>query len=697
MLMRTTVALALITGTTLAMTPASLARADEGIDLPIRRITLYRSGVGYFEHAGTVRGDATIRLRFETDDINDILKSMTLIDRGGGKIGTVSYGSKEPLERRLASFGVDITKANSIGELFQQLRGARLRLTTSDGVIEGTILALENRQVVENAGDNGAVLTQLHVNLVTDRGIRSVSIARINSFELLDESLAEELNLALGALAEQRAERLKTVDLQFLANGNAGDRGVVVSYVHEMPVWKTSYRLVLPESDAPDSKPRIQGWAIVENTTDADWSDVRLSLASGRPVSFTMDLYEPIFMQRPSVPVPVLANVVSRVYDAGRMLAKSVAPGAPAAESASRDRRANREDVMQYGLAFDATASGGWDDQGVGSDALGQTDASAEQVGGQFMYTVDSPVTLERQRSAMLPILSADIQGRRVSIYNAGDNAANPMRGIQITNDSDLHLMPGPIAVYDAGTYAGDAQIPHTSRNQTRLMGYAVDLDVQAQTKPEWDSNLVRLRIVDGLIDQQIKQRRSIEYLFENKDDRAVRTLLVEHARMPGWDLVSPAKPAEELENMYRFELPLPAGGENSMKVIEEIVSSQQLAITSYDLETIMAYSRQGKASQAVVDAISKAARMQSDINTLERRITDLDRERDEIGRDQSRVRENLSRIDRNSDLYERYMTKLTQQEDELEQILTQRDEASGELDRARQALNDYLRNLDVE
>ncbi len=306
-------------------------------------------------------------------------------------------------------------------------------------------------------------------------------------------------------------------------------------------------------------------------------------------------------------------------------------------------------------------------------------------------------MTLERQRSAMLPILSADIQGRRVSIYNAGDNAANPMRGIQITNDSDLHLMPGPIAVYDAGTYAGDAQIPHTSRNQTRLMGYAVDLDVQAQTKPEWDSNLVRLRIVDGLIDQQIKQRRSIEYLFENKDDRAVRTLLVEHARMPGWDLVSPAKPTEELENMYRFELPLPAGGENSMKVIEEIVSSQQLAITSYDLETIMAYSRQGKASQAVVDAISKAARMQSDINALERRITDLDRERDEIGRDQSRVRENLSRIDRNSDLYERYMTKLTQQEDELEQILTQRDEASGELDRARQALNDYLRNLDVE
>ena len=254
MFLRRTVALTLITGSTFALAPSAWARGDEGVDLPVRRITLYRSGVGYFEHAGKVQGDTTIRLRFETDDINDILKSMTLVDLGGGKIGTVSYGSKEPLERRLASFGVDITRANNINELFQQLRGAKLRVATADGTLDGTILGLENRMVVENAGDNAAVVNQPHVNLVTERGIRSVNIARITSFELLDEQLAEELGLALGALAEQRAERLKTVDLQFLGNN---ERTVVVSYVHEMPVWKTSYRLVLPESDAPGSKPRI--------------------------------------------------------------------------------------------------------------------------------------------------------------------------------------------------------------------------------------------------------------------------------------------------------------------------------------------------------------------------------------------------------------------------------------------------------
>lgn len=124
MFLRRTVALTLITGSTFALAPSAWARGDEGVDLPVRRITLYRSGVGYFEHAGKVQGDTTIRLRFETDDINDILKSMTLVDLGGGKIGTVSYGSKEPLERRLASFGVDITRANNINELLQQLRGA---------------------------------------------------------------------------------------------------------------------------------------------------------------------------------------------------------------------------------------------------------------------------------------------------------------------------------------------------------------------------------------------------------------------------------------------------------------------------------------------------------------------------------------------------------------------------------------------
>lgn len=698
MLMRKTAVLALITGTTLSFTPVSFAQADDADTLPVRRITLYRSGVGYFEHAGKVTGDATIRLRFETEDINDILKSMALVDLGGGKIGTVSYGSKEPLERRLASFGVDITKAGNIGELFQQLRGARLSISTGEGVIEGTILGLENRQVVETGADNAVVVSQPHVNLVTDRGIRSVNIARINSFELLDTKLAEELRLALAALAEQRAERLKTVDLRFLGNGQGHERSVVVSYVHEMPVWKTSYRLVLPESDAPDAEPRLQGWAIVENTTDADWNDVRLSLASGRPVSFTMDLYEPIFMERPSVPVPVLANIVSRVYEAGEMMAKSVGrralSPAPAAEA----------DASQFGYR-DRSSLGvlqGMDDSalehfGLAAGGIAQTDATGEQVGGQFMYTVDTPVSLERQRSAMLPILSADIQGRRVSIYNAADNARNPMRGVQLTNDAGLHLMPGPISVYDGGTYAGDAQIPHTSRNQTRLLAYAVDLDVQAKTEQTHDSNLVRLRIVDGLIEQQIKQRRTVEYAFENHDADAVRTMLVEHPRMHGWDLVSPAKPTEELEGMYRFEMPIPAGGDNSMKVIEEVVSYQQVGITSYNLETLVSYSRQGKASQAVIDAVSKAATMQSNINTLERQINELDRERDEIARDQSRIRENMARVDRGSQIYERYVRKLTEQEDQLEQILTRRDEAQTQLEQARQALNDYLRDLDVE
>lgn len=686
MLLRQAAVLTLITGTTLSLAPAAFARAEEGVALPIRRITLYRSGVGYFEHAGKVKGDATVRLRFETDDINDILKSMTLVDLGGGKIGTVSYGSKDPLDRRLASFGVDITKANNLGELLQQLRGAQLRVETTEGAVEGTILGVEHRPT----DVDGTVVNQMYVNLVTKRGIESINTAWIRRFELMDDQLAEELDLALGALAEQRAERLKTVDLSFLGNGKDADRTVVVSYVHEMPVWKTSYRLVLPESDAPESRPRIQGWAIVENTTDADWNDVRLSLASGRPVSFTMDLYEPVYMQRPSVPVPVLANVVTRVYEAGRMMAKGMAP-APAAETATRSRAQIQS--MQRDFAYDGGEAG----FAIGGEALGQSDASGEQVGGQFMYTVDTPVSLERQRSAMLPILSADIQGRRVSIYNAADNRTNPMRGVQLTNDSDLHLMPGPIAVYDAGTYAGDAQIPHTSRDQTRLMAYAVDLDVQAQTKEEWDSNMVRIRIVDGLIDQQIKQRRTIEYSFQSNDADAVRTMLVEHPRMGGWDLVSPKDPAETLEDTYRFEMPVPAGGENSMKVVEETVSRQQIAIFSYDMPTLLGYSRQGKASQAVVDAITKAASMQADINSLERRINELDRERDEIARDQDRLRENMGRVDRGSDLYERYMRKLSEQEDRLEQILESRAEAQSSLEQARAALHEYLRDLDVE
>ncbi len=671
------------------------AAADQ--ELPVRRITLYRSGVGYFERAGQVRDTAQVQLRFDTDQINDILKSLVLLDLDGGRIDAVSYASKEPLERRLASFDVNIADNPSIPALLGQLRGAPLSVTSLEGQVSGTILGVEERTVAPQ-GDAQPYRTPF-LNLLTANGLKSIRIDEITAFEILDAELAGELTKALAALAEHRADDSKTVDLRFAGEGS---RRVVVAYIHETPVWKTSYRLVLPEpeGDGARSPFMVQGWAIVENTTDQDWNDVQLGLVSGQPVSFVMDLYEPLYSFRPELPVPAIPGVFPRAYAAGQ----NVSLGQRLEESRQdRGRIAGKATDasgrrMMTAPAAPAVESGY---AGFSLDEMAEHSVQAQAAGGLvgevFRYQLDAPVTIERQRSAMIPILNANLTGRRVSIFSLADGAAHPMRGVEITNDSDLQLLPGPISVFDGAAYAGDAQIGHIPAGDKRLLAYAADLDVAVLTDVEDQSNLVKVRIVDGLIEQTWTRRNAVTYAFENKDQRSARQMIVEHARLHGWELVNPKKPAELTQNLYRFEVDIPAGETETLDVIHERTDRQSLAVVSFDLGTAVAYHKDGKLSQAVLDVIREVARQQAAINDVERQIQEIDRQTREIHDEQTRIRANMSSVRNASDLYARYVQKLDSQETQLEDLLELRRDKQQELEQKRAELNDYVRGLNVE
>ncbi|MGE3107272.1 MAG: hypothetical protein AB7G11_01450 [Phycisphaerales bacterium] len=712
-----------ITGAACAQgSPAGATRdaAAQSDPLPIRKITLYRSGVGFFEREGAIQGDAHIQLRFNTEQINDIIKSMVVLDRSGGKIDAISYGSKEPIARRLASFGVNIAGNPSIPELLDQLRGAPIRVTAGES-ITGTIMGVEDRLVP--AGKDQAPIEQPHVNLLTATGIRTIAVSGMSSFEILDAELSAELNKALGALAEYRADRFKTVDLHFSANGQAGSRSVVVGYVQESPVWKVSYRLLLPDEPGAartdkKSSLNVQGWAIVENNTDQDWQDVRLALVSGRPVSFQMDLYEPLYLSRPFIPVPTIPGVSPRAYSggmdgalgkalasvgqspfrddqsdedararrrsAGREMAKS-APGSPPAAEPPMEAKSAYTGLSAFDMATYAAASA----------------AGAAEVGEVFQYELASPVTIERQRSAMIPIMSANLSGRRVSIFNAGDGNEHPMRGVELKNDSDLQLLPGPISVFDTSdgksAYAGDAQIGHVSQGDKRLLAYAVDLDVTALVKPESNSTVTKVRIVDGMFEQTVKTRNTTAYAFKNADQKRDRLIVLEHAKLDGWKLMSPDKPSEEAQGIYRFEVPVAREKTETVTVVQERVDWQRVGVTSIDTATILQYHKDGRLSDKVLETVREIGKRQAAINDAERSMQEFDRQISAINQDQSRIRENMGRIDKNSQLYARYMTKLTEQETQLEDLTTKRAEAQANRDTLRQRLDEYIRTLNVD
>ncbi len=260
--------------------------------LPLTHVVLFNSGVGYFQREGAVDGNARIDLSFQAADVNDLLKSLLLDDLNGGKISTVNYDSQEPIEVTLKAFALDLTTNPSFGQLLNQARGEKVEVTTQQGnaqpgTMTGVIVGMESQTEGPNKENH-------QLNLLCTEGMRCVPLAQVQRLRFLNASLDAEFRRALDVLASSHDSQKKTVSLNFTGEGQ---RNVRVGYAIENPIWKTTYRLVIDK----DGKVKLQSWAIVENTTDEDWKDVRLTLVAARPISFKMELYQPLYMPRPTV------------------------------------------------------------------------------------------------------------------------------------------------------------------------------------------------------------------------------------------------------------------------------------------------------------------------------------------------------------------------------------------------------------
>lgn len=655
---------------------------------PIRRIVLFNSGVGYFERRGTVSGDAAIDLKFNVDDINDLLKSMIVQDADGGSVSTVTYGSRDPVARTLATFAIDLTAEPSLGELLRQIRGERITLE-APMPIEGAIVGVETQR--RQLGDDQTVEVQL-LTLLTDEGLRRVPLDQAGRIQLARPELDAELRQALATLALGHATDKKTVSLHFAGEG---ERRVRIGYVLEAPVWKTSYRLVLGEGD----KPFLQGWAIVENTTDADWENVQLSLVSGRPISFTMDLYSPLFASRPEVTPELYATLAPQIY--GQDL--GVADESERVAGVARERQAAGRAMGDFGgggfggAVPEASApSADADFDSLLSSSIA-TAASAADVGELFQYEIAVPVTLPRQSSAMLPIINAEVAGSKVSIYNPAVHATHPLNGVRLKNTSGLHLMQGPVTVLDDGVYAGDARIPDLPAGSERLLSYAMDLDLEVAPRSEArPQSLLTARIANGALLLAYQEQRVQTYVIKNSGDRE-KSLLIEHPHDPSqgdWQLVAPEKPTEQTRDVYRFAVEAPADETTSLEIKERRTVHQRFALLNSN--RIGVYVDAQEIPDAVKAALREVMERQAVLAELSERANQIEREIDAIAREQDRIRNNMRAIDRNTDLYNRYVKKLNEQEDEVERLREEAETVRAQIESKQKGLNDYVADLDI-
>ncbi len=331
------------------------------------------------------------------------------------------------------------------------------------------------------------------------------------------------------------------------------------------------------------------------------------------------------------------------------------------------------------------------------ASVLRQTVHAAAQggdVGELFRYDIQGPVTLARLRSAMLPIINEAVEGKKVSIYNPKVNAKHPLNGIELKNTSKLHLMQGPVTVFDGGVYAGDARIPDLSPGNERLLSYALDLDVEvAPTSDARPQHLISARIEKGVLMAEYKQSRTQSYTIKNSGHKA-KTVLVEHPIDPQWKLLAPKEPTEKTRDEYRFAVTAKPDEPAKLKIEEERGIRQEVAISNLNDDAMRIYLAAKVVSDSVKQALREVVRRKTELAELNRRKQQIEQEIATIGQEQDRIRHNMQAIGKNSDLYNRYVKKFTDQEDQIEK---NREEIRGltqQITKAQQSLDEYLSTL---
>jgi len=699
-----------------AAAPGVQPNAASAVDVPVTRIVLFSSGVGYFEHNGSVTGNATADLRFETAQINDVLKSLVVYDRGGGHVTTITYPANDPVNRTLRSFEVNLSGDPPMADILKQIRGASVSITVADDAVKGLILGVEQKQRTVGKGDQEKVVTAWFVNVITDSGIRSVGLDDVRKLEILDEKIKKEMNQALAALVQARDQSKKTVTVHF---DGAGKRDVGMGYLVETPVWKTSYRLMMPDPKSANTA-ELQAWAIVENQTDNDWQDVSLSLVGGRPISYIELLYQPLYISRPVVSPTVVGSLMPQTYDNGLTAAnlgvQVQAPRANLSNSISGgfggggggnfgNNNGNAGMFSNSGGNFagngvavlnpgDAAASAMSDfTQGVAAIA------EATKIGEMFHYTVDK-VSLPRQQSSMIPIVAEGVKFDRLSIYSPTVSSKYAMRGVRMYNGTGKYLLGGPVTVMDTvkegHSYAGDAKIEDIPPGQSRLLSYAIDQEALIQVaRDSGDEMLLTGSITKGVLWLKYRSQVTREYTLQNKGD-ADKTIILEHPLTDAYTLKEPEKPVEKTDKVYRFEVKLAAKETKTLKVVLERTRDEKMSLVNVQNDPLIFYAQQGSIPAKVKEVLQAVSAKRAAVADLELKINRANTDRTQILQEQANIRENIKVLPTGGS-QDAAVKDLTAHDEDLRAANKKIKDLQASLEAARADLSKYIDSTTVE
>lgn len=651
--------------------------------LNLSRVVLYRNGIGYFERQGHVDGD-TLRIKVRKDQINDLLKTLTVVKRQGGEAVSISM-PLDPQTWANAALATLAPGRGSLAEVLDALRGTRVRLTTASGSAAGRIAMVEQIDEPGPASGNtpAPVVRDHNVTLMDGDALQVVKLSKVKSITLLDGDLAMQFNRTLDASAGEGMFQQVEVAIR-LANADASD--LLVSYVVPAPMWKPTYRVVLPEGGK--GKALLQAWAVVDNTSGEDWRQVQLALTSGAPIAFRYDLHTPRDVDRPdltetSVRRRAAVAMGETTYAGGeREKRDDVAATAEPAPMADAPAEADKEEgTGLVGLGGIARGAGAGKGTGYGAaparmqapaaprpaaqapaqptldleslrrSTLAQARATA--VSGLSRFDIGTAVTVPDGTSTMVALINQEVDGEETFLFRPGGAGVgyevNPYRVVRFRNTTPFVLESGPISIYAGGSFVGEGISETVGTNTSATIPFAVETGMMVSSTSKSDGEEMRLlKIVRGVLEVETFSRTTTEWTVKAQTKRDGFTMLIRHPKA-GWNYQLAPRPdgTEDLPDGYLIPIQVPAGKqEGSIKVVEQTPSRMSISIWEGRaiplLESLMLSTNLVPEARAKLEPI---VRLRQEIGRIDTQIEGLAKQRAELDQRAEETRRNLDAI----------------------------------------------------
>jgi len=584
--------------------------------LPVRRVVVYKNGVAFYERSGEVKAGEPAVLDFKAAEMDDVLKSLVLDAPGGAQ--RVRYEFTDPAQPGEPPAQVRIEPQQPLAALLDQWRGARLEMNYRGGPAAGVIVS-GRLAPLPNQGQ------KQELTLLLDSGALAVyDLDAASDIRLADPRLQKQFSALLARLARNLTPDRRTVLIDL---AGAGERRLTARYLAPAPVWKSTYRLLLPDA----GEASLEGWAIVENATGEDWNQVALSVVSGKPVSFLTRLLEARYLQRKVVDLPGIEPAAPQLH-----------AGAVATEEKSAQRLAAQAGPMRVfrGKPADEAALAAPAPMELSSV---EPEAEGREAGELFEYSFPTPVNARAGESLLLPFFQGRIGARKLLIYS-DRSQANPRHAAEISNSTGKTLDGGPVTVYHSSGYSGEAMMDVLKSGEKRLISYSVDQAVRITTNFESGQEIVRsFRASRGVLSTRTAIQRTTVYTVSNADAKE-KTLLIEHAAAPGWKLLKP-KADETTPSSWRFSVALASQGAAKLAVVEEREVESSTAITSLTPDVLVTYIQNRALGDAARRQLEAIAAKKREIAEADSELRRTETELRELAGEQERLRQNINTL----------------------------------------------------